>query len=193
MRPKSLNLAIKIILFIMIDQLIKIIISNWFFESQFNIIGDFVTFSPIFNTKLSWINSWLDLGIGYIPHLIFHFLTVFLIVYIYKYAKSKFCINKTVTLSFMFFLAGALSKLIDLILWPGSLDYVQLKGLFTFDLKDVYLTVSLVFFIIFFYIPYALRNPSVLRTNARRDILIVKDFLKYVYKDIFKSKASVER
>jgi len=169
--------------------MIKIIIYQWFFESRFNIIGEFVSFSPVFNTKLSWFNSLFDFGIGYLPHFILSILAIILAAYIYKYGKSKYRVNAIVTQSYIFFMAGAWCKLIDIVFWPGSLDYIRLKGLFIFDLKDVFLTTSGILFVVFFFIPYALKHPPVLKMNVKQDILIMKDFFKYVYQDIFKPKS----
>ena len=42
---------------------------------------------------------------------------------------------------FAFLFSGAFCSLIDKIFWDGSLDYILVKGFFTFDLKDVYLNV----------------------------------------------------
>jgi signal peptidase II len=42
----------------------------------------------------------------------------------------------------------------DKLFWNGSLDYLRFKGLFTFDLKDVYITdfeVILIAMIVFNY------------------------------------------
>lgn len=45
-------------------------------------------------------------------------------------------------------LAGCFCSLIDKIFWGGSLDFLQIPNLFIFDGKDVYLTLSEVFFVI---------------------------------------------
>lgn len=44
--------------------------------------------------------------------------------------------------------AGSLCSLIDKVFWGGSLDFIQIPKLFTFDLKDCYLSITQILFII---------------------------------------------
>lgn len=45
-------------------------------------------------------------------------------------------------------IAGSLCSLIDKLFWGGSLDFLQIPTLFIFDLKDCYLTVAEVIFVV---------------------------------------------
>lgn len=45
-------------------------------------------------------------------------------------------------------LAGAICSLLDKVLWGGSLDFLQILSFFTFDLKDCYLTIAEIIFVI---------------------------------------------
>lgn len=183
MKRRSLALAITVFICILADQAIKIIISGWFYNHRINLIGEFVLFSPIYNTKLSWINSWLNIGVGFIPHIILNVLIIVILIFIYGYCSSKYRMNGIVTITYILVLSGAFCSLTDKIFWPGSLDYICLKGFFTFDLKDAYITAGLVLFIIF-YIQYSIKNPAVWKMDYKKTILVVKDFTKYVCKSI---------
>ena len=45
-------------------------------------------------------------------------------------------------------ISGCLCSLIDKVFWGGSLDFLQIPTLFIFDLKDCYLTVAEVIFVV---------------------------------------------
>ena len=45
------------------------------------------------------------------------------------------------------FLAGLLANLIDNGFWGGSLDYITIKPFYTFDLKDLYITLCELFLV----------------------------------------------
>ena len=73
---------------------------------------------------------------------------------------------------FIFVLSGIICSLIDKIFWDGSLDYIQLRGLFTFDLKDVYLTVFEVAVLAMLILNY--RNIRSLDEKQ-----FIRDFIRY--------------
>lgn len=184
MKRNNMAIAITAPVLVLINQAIKTVISRWFFDREFSIIGDYVQFRPKHNTNLSWINSWLGLGVGFIPHILLNIVLLVLAVYIYRYCNSRHRISRIAVTTFILIFAAAFCSLIDKVFWPGSLDYIYLKGLFTFDLKDVYVTAC-----------EALLIVLVIRTNTRRPELLkfsvirhtVKDFLKYVREDFRRS------
>jgi signal peptidase II len=55
--------------------------------------------------------------------------------------RNSFWINGFIHL----FLAGLLANLIDNAFWGGSLDYITIKPFYTFDLKDLYITLCELF------------------------------------------------
>jgi signal peptidase II len=60
-----------------------------------------------------------------------------------KRKRNSFWINGFIHL----FLAGLLANLIDNGVWGGSLDYITIKPFYTFDLKDLYITLCELFLI----------------------------------------------
>lgn len=135
--------------FIVLDQFLKIIIYCFFFDIQTEILGNMVRFRPVFNTNLSW-------GGNYIPILsemvIVVFLNILIIVLFlsgyafYRSKKPEF--NACIDIIYVIGLAGSFCSLVDKIIWGGSLDYIQIVGLFTFDLKDCYLTIAQCLFVL---------------------------------------------
>ncbi len=57
--------------------------------------------------------------------------------------RNSFWINGFIHL----FLAGLLANLIDNGFWGGSLDYITIKPFYTFDLKDLYITLCELFLV----------------------------------------------
>jgi len=76
---------------------------------------------------------------------------------------------------FAFLFSGAICSLIDKVFWNGSLDYILVKGLFTFDLKDVYINVFIGLLILSLIL-----GDKVLKQIDDDDLL--KDFAKYIFK-----------
>ena len=64
-----------------------------------------------------------------------------LIVLISRILLSAFLFGQA--LSLLYSLMGGLCSLLDKTLWGGSLDYLQVPGKCTFDLKDLYLAAGL--------------------------------------------------
>ncbi len=70
------------------------------------------------------------------------FLALVLVVYRYLVYFSEN--QKAYANGFLIFcLAGIICSFIDVVFWGGSLDFIRLLDWFTFDLKDVYLTVCI--------------------------------------------------
>lgn len=174
-----------IFLLITIEQSVKLIVAEYFINYHFNIIGDFLFFLPKQNTESSWINSWLNLGIGPLPHILINIIIIIFLYYAFKYYSSKNKVCHCLYWAYILILAGALCSLIDKIFWGGSLDYIGIKGFFIFDIKDIYITSSeLLFFA--FYIPFVIKNPHLLKFDLNRNILFMKEFFGFMLKDIAK-------
>jgi Lipoprotein signal peptidase len=137
------------------DQLVKLFIRLFFFESRFNILSDVLTFFPVVNTKYSWVAH-------YLPFLESRFFAVainvvigYFIYRIYKdYTKQHGNGDKTVDLIFVLAMAGTLCSFIDK-LFGGSIDFLYLKGFFIFDIKDVYIVVAQGILLVKYLVPLA--------------------------------------
>lgn len=103
---------------------------------------------PTQNTLGSYL--WVLLGLKQGSHLVniilFSLIGIIFIEVWRFYVKRKrnsFWINGFIHL----FLAGLVANLIDNAFWGGSLDYVTIKPFYTFDLKDLYITLCELFLI----------------------------------------------
>lgn len=128
-------------LLVLLDQSIKVIINQYFRNQKINIISDYVRFEPHLNVDFSWVNSMLDLGLSRIFHIALVFFLFVLLCIIFKYMGARNTRDKWVDSIFILVFSGAICSFIDKVFWGGSLDYIALKGLFIFDLKDMYVTI----------------------------------------------------
>jgi len=136
-----------VIVLFAVDQIIKIIIDRCFLDIRFDIIPPLFYFKPTFNHDYSWINGLFQLGIGFWAHIIlFVFISVIFIA-LYDFMKT---LNNTklMHITFIFGFAGMSCGLIGTIFWNGCLDYIYLKPLFVFDLKDLYVDSFVILFLV---------------------------------------------
>ena len=174
-----------ILLLIALDQTIKIIINSFFLETQFEIIPSLFEFKPTFNDKHSWVNSLLygnfNVNVGLWFHIIL-FLFIGIIVFtFYAYFRNNIAENKKLlNVAFIFSIAGIICAFIGNLIWKkGTLDFIYLKPLFVFDLKDLYLNCC---FIPLFLI-YAHKNREQIRTIKIKNVIdYIKEQLKITQK-----------
>ncbi len=168
-------------LLIFLDQVIKIIINQFFYTKSFNIIGDYIQFQPYLNIKYSWINSLFNLGISRILHTLIVILMIVLISVLFKFIKTTYTKSSILDYLFLFVLSGAVCSLIDKIFWGGSLDYIMLKGLFIFDLKDVYISAFEILLVV--VIVYNFKS-----INKMSEKQLYRDFKNFVYQELKRVK-----
>lgn len=158
---------------IAIDQVIKIIINHNLVDKKIPILSPLLYFEPKFNRQYSWINSMLDLGMSKWIHIAIGLITTVLLYLFYQYLNKKLLTNKIINTMYAFVFSGAICSLIDKAFWDGSLDYILIKSLFTFDLKDVYLCIFYVILIILWLLKH--KDFKQIEDNTT-----VKDFMKYI-------------
>ncbi|MCP4311817.1 MAG: signal peptidase II [Bacteroidetes bacterium] len=91
--------------------------------------------------------------------------------------RNSFWINGFIHL----FMAGLAANLIDNAFWGGSLDYITIKPFYTFDLKDLYITLCELFLITELIDNRLLKRfLSMPKEDSRR---INKDFIGFIKKD----------
>lgn len=168
-----------ILLFIGIDQSIKIYIGKHLMQESISILGQIIKFQPKLNTAYSWLNSLGNFGIGLLPHIIINIMILYISFIILDFILAKKKENKVINWLFVFLLSGTICSLIDRMFWGGSLDYIYLKGYFTFDLKDVYLSMFQVVLVITWIFNY-----KGLRKSDEK--LLYSEFKAYVKERYFK-------
>lgn len=167
-----------------IDQGIKAYLFSLDWESvSIPLIQPVFYIEPTQNTLGSYL--WVLLGLKKGSHLlnILLFSTiglVFLEVWRFYVARKRnsFWINGFIHL----FLAGLLANLIDNAFWGGSLDYITIKPFYTFDLKDLYITLCELFLITELMDNRLLRRfLNMPREDSKR---INREFIKFVKSDL---------
>jgi hypothetical protein len=137
---------------VVIEQVIKWTISTNYQNINIDIIPSLLGFKPTLNNKTFYwlglmnieVGRWVRLSIGII------ILGIFCLFYLHMRTVSKK--EKLIYVAFILFgFAGVLCSICDNIFFGGSWDYVYLKPLFVFDLKDLYLNCSVIFFVIYCY------------------------------------------
>ena len=163
-----------------VDQVVKIIINNFFFECQFEIIPSLFEFKPIFNDKHSYVNDLLyknfNINMGLWFHIVLFLFIEFVILTLYFNFKKIISKNqKLLDLALVFQLAGVVCALLGNLVWKeGTLDFIYLKPLFVFDFKDLYIDCFVVLFMI-----YVHKNYNEIKMIKMKDMTLdLKHLLK---------------
>jgi signal peptidase II len=130
-----------IALLIAADQGVKLFINANFLGAAVPIAPPVLYFKPVFNTDYSWFASMLDITASKWLHVVIVGALLLIIILFYRFLNSRIGKTATVNSLFAFLFSGALCSLVDKVFWNGSLDFIMVNGLFTFDTKDVYISV----------------------------------------------------
>ncbi|GAB6168557.1 hypothetical protein JCM1393_10170 [Clostridium carnis] len=169
-----------------IDQGIKVLIKMFFFNNYFEIVPKFLSFSPIINTDGSWLNARFDFGVGFPILIIINTIALVLFLELYRYYLHNGNKSFWGDMCFLFITSGALCSLIDKVFYGGSLDFIGISDLFIADIKDVYINLGILFFIMCIYKNDYLKDDN--NTTLKEDIQSIKKFLTFARNDIFKFK-----
>lgn len=172
------------IILMLIDQVIKITIKFFFFNDYIEIIKGFLSFDPIINTDGSWLNARLGLNVGFSILIILNALAIILFIELYRYYLSKGNKDYWGDMSFLFISTGALCSLIDKVFYGGSLDFIGISNLFIADIKDIYINLGILFFIMLIYIKGYFKEEE--NSTLKDDWNSIKEFFRFIKKDILK-------
>jgi len=132
-----------------VDQAIKAYLFSLEWESiSIPLIKPVFYIEPTQNTLGSYLWVLLKLKQGsHLLNMILFSLVGLIFVEVWRFyvnrKRNSFWINGFIHL----FLAGLLANLIDNGFWGGSLDYITIKPFYTFDLKDLYITLCELFLV----------------------------------------------
>lgn len=168
----------------LIDQGSKIIIKLFFFKTHKEIIKGFLFFHPIINTEGSWLNARFNTSVSFSLLICINFLALLLFTEIYRYYLEKNNSKKDfwIDMCFLFIISGALCSLIDKIFYGGSLDFIGISNLFIADIKDIYINLGILFFVLALYNSGYLSSEE--ETSLKEDIGNVKKFFIFIKKDL---------
>lgn len=174
-------LALFSILFI-IDQGIKILIKLFFFNEYIEIVPNMLFFNPIINTDGSWLNARFGTSVSFPLLITINLIAIFLFVEIYRYYIFNGHNDYWADMCFIFVTCGALCSLIDKIFYGGSLDFIGINTLFIADIKDLYINLGILFFILTLFNNGYLTSSD--ESSFKDDIKSLKKFIKFILNDI---------
>ena len=138
---------------------------------------------PTQNTLGSYLWVLLKLKQGsHLLNMILFSLVGFVFIEVWRFyvqrKRNSFWINGFIHL----FLAGLLANLIDNGFWGGSLDYITIKPFYTFDLKDLYITLCELFLVTELLDNRLLKRfIQMPKEDSKR---LNSDFIQFVKKDL---------
>ena len=176
------TIIIFFLLLMLIDQGIKIIIKLFYFNDYYEIIPSLLSFNPIINTNGSWLNARFGTSISFSLLIVLNIIALFIFFEIYRYSLYKKHKDFWCDMCFIFIFAGALCSLIDKVFYGGSLDFIGISNLFIADIKDIYINLSILFFIITIF------NNGYLSDNKdstfKEDLFELKKFITFIKEDL---------
>jgi len=166
-----------------IDQGIKTYLFSLDWESiSIPLIKPVFYIEPTQNTLGSYL--WVLLGLKEGSHLLniilFSFIGIIFVEVWRFYVRRKrnsFWINGFIHL----FVAGLLANLIDNAFWGGSLDYITIRPFYTFDLKDLYITLCELFLLTELIDNRLLKRFLSMPKEESRQLN--RDFISFIKKD----------
>ena len=180
---KGLN-WIFIVLALLLDQGIKTYLFSLEWESiSIPLIPPVFYIEPTQNTLGSYLWVLLNLKQGsHLLNIILFSLVGVLFFEIWRFyvdrKRNSFWINGFIHL----FLAGLFANVIDNAFWGGSLDYITIKPFYTFDLKDLYITLCELFLITELVDNRLLKRLIQMpRDESRR---LNRDFIRFMKNDL---------
>lgn len=165
-----------VIILVAIEQIIKLIICLNYQDISLEIIPSLVDFKPTLNNKTFYWLGLMNIDVGRWLRLATAIIILSALCLFYLYLKRTLQNKKWLNISFVFGIAGVLCSLSDNIFFGGSWDYVYLKPLFIFDLKDIYMDCFSIFFLICCY-----RNRTEISNIKMKNII---SFLKNELKQL---------
>ena len=159
-----------VIILVAIEQIIKLIICLNYQDISLEIIPSLIDFKPTLNNKTFYWLGLMNIDFGRWLRLATAIIILIALCLFYLYLKRTLQNKKWLDISFVFGIAGVLCSLSDNIFFGGSWDYVYLKPLFIFDLKDIYMDCFSIFFLICCY-----RNRTEISNIKMKNII---SFLK---------------
>lgn len=178
---KNITLIKIFTVFMLLEQGSKIIIKFFFFDNYFEIIPDFLSFHPIINVQGSWLNARFGLEVGFPLLILTNIIAVYLFFAVYRYIIYKGHKSFNIDMAFLFLFTGALCSLIDKVFYGGSLDFIGISNLFIADIKDCYINLGLLFFILALYKSGYLTAEE--DTTFKDDLNNLKAFFKFCIRD----------
>lgn len=176
------TLMVLFFIFLLIDQGIKLFIKFICFNNDFPIIHNMLYFSPIINTQGSWLNARFGTSVSFPILITLNILAILVFIEIYRYYLHKGKKDFWADMCFIFVNCGAICSLIDKVFYGGSLDFIGISNLFIADIKDLYINMGILFFILTMFNNGYLSSGE--DTSIKEDLKSLNKFLLFIKNDI---------
>jgi len=143
---KKISLFILILVFV--DQILKLIVANYFMDYQTVLIDGVLSFHPNLNADLAYFLR--GINISPVVMTVIGVVQVAIFVFFGRYFAYLLGDRKSLTLYYIFASSGiamAICRIIDVVCWGGSLDFIGLYGIL-YDVKDIYFFGIMLFYIL---------------------------------------------
>lgn len=178
----SKKLYLIFLIFMLIDQGGKMIIKLFYFDKNIILIPRMLSFNPIINTNGSWLNARFGTAISFPLLIALNAIALFLFIEIYRYYLYKNHKDFWADMCFISIFSGALCSIIDKIFYGGSLDFIGISNLFIADIKDMYINLGILFFVLTLFNNGYLKTDE--ETTFKEDIQHMKKFLFFIKDDL---------
>jgi len=169
------NIIFWIIILVIADQVIKLIIINFFIDTKFDIIGSIIGFRPVFNKQYSYFNALLKLNIGLLPHTLLLIFIQLVIFFLYRYLRKVQHSTKLLDISFLFGQSALICVFCGFFLWKeGILDFLYLH-FWTVDFKDIYINC----FTVLFLINYIKNQTEIKSSKIKMENFLLNSWLEF--------------
>lgn len=112
-----------ILLFVIVDQIIKHIISGNFMDTEYVIIPGMFVFDPLKNINLSYLGTLLDVKMPIAVMIVIYVLGIIILAILYRYLGYLWKESKKYLQWFLcFYVSGMICSFVDVFFWGGSID-----------------------------------------------------------------------
>lgn len=176
------TLLILFLCLFLIDQGLKIIIKFFYFDTYISVISNMLSFSPIINTHGSWLNARFGTSVSFPILITLNIIAIFIFIEVYRYYLHKNNKDFWSDMCFIFVTCGAICSLIDKVFYGGSLDFIGISNLFVADIKDLYINLGILFFVLTIFNNGYLASEN--DTSFKDDLKSLKRFVLFIKDDI---------
>lgn len=153
-KPGIMNCVMCIVLFTVLDMLIKACIHFSNIKNK-ALIGKYLTINPTRNAEQSGILNLFHIQLDSWLLIVLKLILVCLALGLWMICRMKFADSISINIFGVLFVSAAMCTFLDSLVWGYTLDYLQYKGIFCYDLKDYYVNCAIGCFAIDYFVEVA--------------------------------------
>lgn len=136
------NMKIYVLIFVFLDQIIKIFLQYFINIKKCSINNNYIF--PQQNHYASFLGSILDRKLNIFSLLILNIILIYVVYYMYMAHVKKYGKSFWSDMFFIFMCSGLICSFIDKVFFGGSLDYINIYNIILVDMKDIYFLLSII-------------------------------------------------